>query len=53
MLKNLGTRLKLPAGWQYREVRPQDDLQLDVNGQATIIRDDLQNSYQYAPTLVK
>ena len=51
-LENLGTRLKLPAGWQYREFTPQTDLRLDVNGQATVTRDDLQNTYQHAPTLM-
>ncbi len=50
-LTNLGARLTLPNGWQYREVLLQSDLELSIQGQATITRDDLQNTYQFAPNL--
>lgn len=50
-LTTLGARLKLPNGWQYREVIPQSKLELSIQGQATITRDDLQNTYQFAPSL--
>lgn len=50
-LSGLGQRLKLPAGWKYLELTLSSDLTLTVEGQATIIRDDLENTYQYAPNL--
>lgn len=52
-LGSLNTRLKLPAGWFFREVNPSEPLILSVNGQATVIRDNLQNTYQYVPELSK
>ena len=45
-LPTLGTRLKLPTGWQYRSTTPDQDLHLVVNGTAYVLQDDLQNSYQ-------
>ncbi len=48
-LATLSTRLKLPSGWQFRTIVPKTDLLLSVDGVATVIRDDLQNTYQLAP----
>ena len=45
-LKTLGTRLHLPAGWQYRVRRLTEDCILNVWGEAHIIQDDFENSYQ-------
>ena len=46
-LKELGNRLTLPDGWQFREIVPDQDLHAaTANGQATVIRDDLENTYQ-------
>ncbi|GCE07461.1 haloalkane dehalogenase [Dictyobacter aurantiacus] len=45
-LKTLGDRLKLPAGWQYRVRRLDHEYILPIRGQAYVIQDDLQNSYQ-------
>ena len=48
-LPSLGARLALPAGWSYRARVLQDDLTLTVRSEATIIQDDLQNTYQLEP----
>jgi len=45
-LPNLGSRLKLPTGWQYRVTTPAQDLHLVAHGKAYLIQDDLTNSYQ-------
>ncbi|HEX2914953.1 MAG TPA: hypothetical protein VH186_29435 [Chloroflexia bacterium] len=45
-LPNLGSHLKLPAGWQFRVVTPDQDLHLVAKGKAFLIQDDLTNSYQ-------
>jgi hypothetical protein len=45
-LPNLGARLKLPSGWQFRVTTPAQDLHLIAKGQATLMQDDLTNSYQ-------
>jgi hypothetical protein len=45
-LSNLGTRLKLPSGWQFQVVTPNQDLHLVAKGTAYLIQDDLTNSYQ-------
>jgi hypothetical protein len=45
-LKSLGGRLSLPQGWEYRSRRLKDDLVLKAKGSATIIQDDLTNTYQ-------
>lgn len=45
-LPNLGKKLKLPRGWQYRVVTPKEDLVLTTSGTATVLQDDLLNSYQ-------
>jgi len=45
-LPTLGSRLKLPKGWQYRVRVPAEDLVLAVNGTAYVLQDELENSYQ-------
>ncbi|MEP9379578.1 hypothetical protein ABLE91_22895 [Aquabacter sp. CN5-332] len=45
-LPNLGARLKLPAGWSYSVVTPTQDLLLKATGKATVIQDEMKNTYQ-------
>jgi len=45
-LKSLGGRLALPQGWEYRSRVLKEDLVLKAKGTATIIQDDLTNTYQ-------
>lgn len=45
-LENLGSRLKLPQGWTYRARTLDADVQLEANGLAYVINDDLYNAYQ-------
>lgn len=46
-LAGLAARLTLPEGWSFREFVPDRDLHAaTANGQATVIRDDLGNTYQ-------
>jgi hypothetical protein len=45
-LVGLGARLKLPEGWRYRSRTLADDLVATAGGQAQIVQDDLQNTYQ-------
>ena len=45
-LPTLGARLKLPAGWRYETMTPDSDLILGAHGKATVVQDDLQNTYQ-------
>jgi hypothetical protein len=48
-LRSLGRRLDLPAGWRYRTRRLRRDLDVAARGgRATIIQDELQNTYQLA-----
>ena len=47
-LRTLGRRLELPSGWRYRTRRLRRDLVLTVRGTATIVQDDLLNTYQLA-----
>ena len=49
-LPSLGRRLDLPAGWRYRVRRLRRALDVGANGKATIIQDELQNTYQLATT---
>jgi hypothetical protein len=45
-LKTLGKRLKLPAGWKYQVKVLKQDLTIKaVNGNARIVQDDLENTY--------
>jgi len=48
-LPTLGSRLKLPAGWHYRKRRLARNLSLTTRGHATVLQDDLQDTYQLAP----
>jgi hypothetical protein len=45
-LPNLASKLTLPAGWSYKSETPTQDLALNSNGLATVVNDNLYNSYQ-------
>lgn len=46
-LHNLADRLTLPEGWAFRVVVPEQDLHAaTIDGRATVLRDDLGNTYQ-------
>jgi hypothetical protein len=45
-LPKLGDRLKLPKGWHYETMTPDTDLMLGAQGKATVVQDDLDNTYQ-------
>jgi len=45
-LPTLGSRLKLPAGWRFEVITPDADLILGAAGKATVVQDDLDNTYQ-------
>jgi hypothetical protein len=45
-LPTIGSRLDLPRGWTYRARTLDADLVLTVSGEATVIQDDLKNTYQ-------
>jgi hypothetical protein len=45
-LRSLGDRLDLPQGWRYRSRVLRTDLTLVARGKATIVQDDLTNTYQ-------
>ena len=45
-LPTLGSRLKLPTGWRYEIMKPDSDLLLGAQGKATVVQDDLDNTYQ-------
>jgi hypothetical protein len=49
-LRALGKRLKLPPGWRYRTRKLKQPLLLRAKGSATILQDELQNTYQLATT---
>ena len=49
-LRTLGRRLTLPPGWRYRTRRLREDYRLKASGSATIVQDDLLNTYQLAAT---
>ena len=42
----LASRLKLPAGWRYEVMKPDTDLMLGAQGKATVVQDDLDDTYQ-------
>lgn len=48
-LAKLGSRLSLPTGWAYRVRRLKRPLDLRAKGSATILQDDLSNTYQLLP----
>lgn len=45
-LPKLGDRLKLPNGWRYETMTPDTDLMLGAQGKATVVQDDLDDTYQ-------
>lgn len=46
-LRELADRLSLPEGWEFRVTVPDQDLHAaTIDGQATVVRDDLGNTYQ-------
>jgi hypothetical protein len=45
-LAGLGARLKLPDGWRYATRTLDSEMRLTASGEAFLIQDDLQNSYQ-------
>jgi hypothetical protein len=45
-LPGLGARLKLPEGWRYEVMTPREDLVLGAKGEAVIVQDDLDDTYQ-------
>jgi hypothetical protein len=45
-LAGLGSRLALPDGWTYQARRRITDLVLNADGEATMLQDELKNSYQ-------
>jgi hypothetical protein len=44
-LPSLGSRLALPEGWTYRARTLTEDLVVDTPGQATVLQDELNNTY--------
>ena len=49
-LENLGARLELPTGWSFSaRVLNEDFAAQNANGVATVIQDELQNTYQLIP----
>ena len=49
-LKSLGSRLNLPQGWTFKSKRLKRSLTLRTKSSATILQDDLQNTYQREPS---
>jgi hypothetical protein len=45
-LPKLGAKLKLPSGWRYKSMTPEQDIVLGAQGTATVIQDELENTYQ-------
>jgi hypothetical protein len=45
-LPKLGAQLKLPGGWRYEVMTPKSDLVLGAKGEATVIQDNLEDTYQ-------
>lgn len=45
-LPTLGAKLKLPSGWRYSSTVPNKDLVLGAAGKATVVQDELENTYQ-------
>jgi hypothetical protein len=52
-LRGIGSRLTLPQGWDYRSRVLKQDLTLTAKRSATIIQDDLTNTYQLLPKTAK
>lgn len=49
-LPMLGARLQLPEGWRYRARRIEEEWALEVDGEARVVQDELENSYQRVET---
>jgi hypothetical protein len=45
-LPALGARLKLPSGWHYETMVPTTDLVVGAQGEAIVVQDDLDDTYQ-------
>lgn len=48
-LANLAERLKLPEGWSFAVSVPETDMTYPAAGQAIVVQDDLDNTYQKLP----
>lgn len=48
-LPDIGTRLALPDGWSYSVTVPETDMINPATGQAIVVQDDLDNTYQKLP----
>jgi hypothetical protein len=46
-LPALSARLKLPSGWRYTTMVPEKDLIAGAEGKATVVQDDLENTYHW------
>ena len=44
--RGLGAKLKLPSGWRYSSETPEQDIVAGAKGRATVVQDDLDNTYQ-------
>ena len=51
-LPDLGSRLDLPEGWTYRVRTLITDLAADIESEAIVLQDDLQNTYQRVTTSI-
>jgi hypothetical protein len=49
-LASLGSRLKLPRGWTFRTRVLSSPLTVTATGEARVVQDDLENTYQFNPT---
>ena len=45
-LRGLGPRVGLPDGWTYRSYKPRRNIVLRAQIHATIVQDELKNTYQ-------
>lgn len=45
-LNRLGSRLKRPAGWNFKVMKIRKDLTLRTSGRTTVVQDELENTYQ-------
>jgi hypothetical protein len=52
-LPTLGARLRLPHGWRYRVRRLAEEWALAVDGEAHLVQDELENSYQRREELIQ
>mgnify|MGYP006248193319 CR=1 FL=1 len=48
-LETLDTRLNLPSGWSFKTTVLENAFELQSDGLATVVQDDLTNTYQYLP----